>query len=67
MYLDAGGDLFSLSHEMGHKNIQTPERYLRSFKSKNARMHHNDHSPINHIKLRSHRKPKGQNKKSSRE
>lgn len=57
MYLEEGGDLFSLSREMGHTNIKTTEKYLKSFTSKNARMHHNDHSPLNRIKLRSlHRK-----------
>ncbi|GCE27897.1 tyrosine recombinase XerC [Dictyobacter alpinus] len=58
MYLDAGGDVFSLSREMGHKDIKTTERYLRSFTSKNARLQHDSHSPINSIKLRSHKKPK---------
>jgi integrase/recombinase XerD len=65
MYLDEGGDLFSLSREMGHRSIKTTERYLKSFTSKNARAHHNDHSPINRINLRIQRsKGKGQNKKS---
>ncbi len=63
MYLDEGGDLFSLSRELGHKNIKTTERYLRSFTSRNARMHHNDHSPLNSIELRSQRKGKGRKKK----
>ena len=58
MYLDAGGDVFSLSREMGHSDIKTTERYLKSFTSKNARMHHDNHSPINSIKLRSQKKPK---------
>ncbi len=40
------------------------ERYLRSFTSKNARMHHNEHSPINRIKLRSQRKGKRHSGKS---
>ena len=64
MYLDEGGDLFSLSRELGHNSIKTTERYLKSFTSKNARMHHNAHSPINRIKLRSQRKGKGEGKKS---
>ncbi|GCE20371.1 tyrosine-type recombinase/integrase [Dictyobacter kobayashii] len=58
MYLDAGGDVFSLSREMGHTDIKTTERYLRSFTSKRARLQHDSHSPINSIKLRSHKKPK---------
>lgn len=55
MYLDEGGDVFSLSRELGHTRVSTTEKYLKSFTSKNARMHHNDHSPINRIKLRSQR------------
>jgi integrase/recombinase XerD len=61
MYLDEGGDLFSLSRELGHKDIKTTEKYLKSFTSKNARKRHNDHSPINRIKLR---KGKGRSRKS---
>lgn len=63
MYLDEGGDLFSLSRELGHTRIETTERYLKSFTSKNARMQHNGHSPINRIKLRSQSKKKVQDKK----
>ncbi|WP_220204623.1 tyrosine-type recombinase/integrase [Reticulibacter mediterranei] len=64
MYLDEGGDLFSLSRELGHSNIKTTERYLRSFTSKNARKHHNDYSPINRVKLRSLYRKEGKKKKS---
>jgi integrase/recombinase XerD len=67
MYLDEGGDLFSLSRELGHTNVKTTERYLKSFTSKNARMHHNDHSPLNRIKLRSSHKGRGQSKRSKGE
>ncbi len=66
MYLDEGGNLFSLSRELGHTSIEITERYLRSFTSKNARMHHNDHSPINRIKLRSQHRGRGQSGKSRR-
>ncbi|HTI13174.1 MAG TPA: tyrosine-type recombinase/integrase [Dictyobacter sp.] len=61
MYLDGGGDVFNLSREMGHKDIKTTERYLKSFTSKNARMHHNTYSPLNRIKLRSQSRGKGSN------
>jgi integrase/recombinase XerD len=64
MYLDEGGDLFSLSRELGHSSIKTTERYLRSFTSRNARMHHNEHSPINRVKLRSLHRKEGKKKKS---
>ncbi|GCE05597.1 tyrosine-type recombinase/integrase [Dictyobacter aurantiacus] len=66
MYLDEGGDLFSLSRELGHTNVKTTERYLRSFTSKNARQHHTAHSPINRIQLRpgrSSNRVKGEPKK----
>jgi len=55
MYLDEGGDVFSLSRELGHTKVSTTEKYLKSFTSKNARMHHNEYSPINRINLRSQR------------
>jgi integrase/recombinase XerD len=59
LYLDEGGDLFSLSREMGHSDIKTTQRYLKSFKSRNAIKQHNEHSPLNRIKLRSQRGSKG--------
>lgn len=55
MYLEEGGDVFSLSREMGHNDVKTTQRYLKMFTSKKARMQHNGHSPINRIKLRSFR------------
>jgi integrase/recombinase XerD len=67
MYLDAGGDVFSLSREMGHTDVKTTERYLRNFTSKNARAHHDEHSPLNRIQLRSHRKTNGKNKQNKNE
>jgi integrase/recombinase XerD len=63
MYLEEGGDLFSLSRELGHSNIKTTEKYLKSFTSKNARMHHAGHSPINGVELRSGYKGKKGKKK----
>jgi integrase/recombinase XerD len=63
VYLDEGGDLFSLSREMGHTDVKTTERYLKNFTSKNANKHHTSHSPINRIKLRSTRSSKKPNKK----
>jgi integrase/recombinase XerD len=64
MYLDEGGDVFNLSREMGHTKVNTTQKYLKSFTSKNARMHHSEHSPINRIKLRNQSsKGKGNDKK----
>lgn len=67
MYLDEGGDLFSLSRELGNANLKTTERYLKSFTSRNAMKHHNDHSPINRIKLRSFQRKEGKKKRSEGE
>lgn len=59
MYLDAGGDVFSLSREMGHENIKTTQRYLEDFSSENARKRHNEFSPLKRFKMRTQRKGKG--------
>lgn len=64
MYLEEGGDLFSLSRELGHSSVKTTEKYLKSFTSKNARMHHTTYSPLNSIELRSQHKGRGNKRKS---
>jgi integrase/recombinase XerD len=56
MYLDAGGDVFSLSREMGHTDIKTTQGYLEDFKSDNAVKHHNSFSPLSRFKVRKQRK-----------
>ena len=33
MYLESGGEIFKLSREMGHSNVQITEVYLKSFNS----------------------------------
>lgn len=58
MYLEEGGDLFSLSREMGHADIKTTQGYLEDFKSDNARKHHNEFSPLKRFKVRTSRKAK---------
>lgn len=52
MYLQSGGDLFSLSREMGHSDIRTTQHYLEDFRSEEAVKHHNMHSPLSRFKIR---------------
>lgn len=56
MYLKAGGDLFKLSREMGHGNIQTTRIYLDDYSSSDARTEHTSFSPINSLSLRKNQK-----------
>ena len=56
MYLQAGGDVFSLSREMGHSSVQITNIYLQDFNSSDARRHHTTFSPINSLKLRKNQK-----------
>ena len=56
MYLQAGGDVFSLSREMGHSSVQITNIYLQDFNSSDARRHHTAFSPINGLKLRKNQK-----------
>ena len=57
MYLQEGGDLFSLSRELGHSDVRTTQRYLEDFTSENARKHHTEFSPLNRLKVQTRRKP----------
>ena len=54
MWLEHGGEVYSLSRLLGHTNVQITEVYLRDFQSRQARQHHNEYSP-----LVSFRPPKG--------
>jgi integrase/recombinase XerD len=59
MYLKSGGDLFKLSREMGHSDVQVTKIYLEDFDSADAREDHNSHSPIANLNLkRQYRKRK---------
>jgi integrase/recombinase XerD len=52
LYLKRGGDLFKLSRELGHSNVQTTGNiYLGDFKSTDAREDHDLHSPAGDIKI----------------
>jgi integrase/recombinase XerD len=56
-YLKRGGDLFKLSRELGHANVQiTANIYLADFKSSDARDDHDKYSPVGDIKPKG---PKG--------
>jgi integrase/recombinase XerD len=58
-YLLRGGDLFKLSRELGHSGIQiTGEIYLGDFKSADARLDHEDYSPVGRLNLKKGKKGK---------
>lgn len=51
-YLINGGDLFKLSRELGHSNVQiTGKTYLGDFNSSDAREAHDSHSPVGKMHL----------------
>jgi integrase/recombinase XerD len=60
LYLEQGGDVFKLSREMGHSDVQVTKIYLESFDSQRARKDHNAFSPASllHLNKRSRRKRK---------
>ncbi len=62
-YLKQGGDIFKLSRELGHSNVQiTGTVYLSDFKSADAIQDHQKYSAVNTVKLRR----SGDGKKSKR-
>ena len=58
MYMQQGGEVLSLSRELGHSSVSITEKYLGNFGSHEARKEHTSFSPIGSIDLN-----KGQNKK----
>jgi hypothetical protein len=54
MWIEHGGEVYSLSRLLGHTNVQITEVYLRDFQSRQARQHHTEFSP-----LATFRPPKG--------
>jgi integrase/recombinase XerD len=52
MYLARGGEVFKLSREMGHSEVQVTEIYLKDFGSSEARKEHTAFSPITNIHLK---------------
>jgi integrase/recombinase XerD len=57
-YLQAGGDAFKLSREMGHSGFQVTQEYLKDFQSTDARLEHSEFSPVRGINLKKKRRKK---------
>lgn len=51
MYLEQGGEIFKLSREMGHSDVQVTKLYLEDFNSAEARKEHTTYSPIVALQL----------------
>jgi integrase/recombinase XerD len=62
--MENGGDLFKLSRELGHSNIQTTRIYLEDFGSFEALKDHNNFTPLSslHLKKQGKRKRKEEGK-----
>lgn len=59
MYLKRGGDLFKLSRQLGHGDINTTKIYLEDFTSADAREDHDEFSPLADIDIKKrHRRKK---------
>jgi len=46
IWLERGGEVYSLSRLLGHSSVQVTEVYLRDFESRQARQRHNEFSPL---------------------
>jgi integrase/recombinase XerD len=55
-YMQRGGDVLSLSRELGHSDIQVTRLYLQDFGSEEARKDHNSRSIFNDIEVSKRRK-----------
>ena len=62
MYMQQGGEVLSLSRELGHSNVSITEKYLGDFGSHEARKEHTSFSPIGMLNLK-----KKQGKKQKQE
>lgn len=56
MYMAQGGDIFKLSHEMGHSSVRITQRYLEDFDSTAARKEHDSYSPLSALDISRYRK-----------
>ncbi len=62
IYLEQGGELFKLSRELGHSDIQVTKVYLEDFGSTEARRDHNSFSPLSRLSLGDRRKRRKRDK-----
>jgi integrase/recombinase XerD len=46
VWLERGGEVYSLSRLLGHASVQVTEVYLRDFEARQARLRHNEFSPL---------------------
>ena len=60
MYMEQGGEVLSLSRELGHSSVSITEKYLGTFGSHEARKEHTSFSPIGMLNLK---KGRNRNKK----
>jgi site-specific recombinase XerD len=51
VWLERGGEIYSLSRLMGHASVQVTEVYLRDFEARQARLRHNEFSPLADFQL----------------
>ena len=58
MYMELGGDLFKLSREMGHSDVNITKKYLENFSSTEARKGHATYSPLTLLDLKKKRRAK---------
>jgi len=58
MYMQQGGEILSLSRELGHSNVSITEKYLGTFGSQEARKEHASFSPISRINIKKNQKKK---------
>jgi len=56
MYMQQGGEVLSLSREMGHSSVDITENYLKDFGSTEARQQHSSFSPVGRLNLKNRQK-----------
>jgi integrase/recombinase XerD len=57
-YMNQGGDLFNLSRELGHSDVQITKIYLEDYTSTEARKEHSSYSPISSIDIKRNNRQK---------